>query len=135
MNYDNEMMHDMLMKPAVVGVFGGAVSAAAVVPWNLKVMGMPAPVGLGLVMGVASGVSASLNEVVYEKFLSESESELLYNSTRPIITGLATAGAARMVIGPTVGWVAMGQLFVLGAASEIGGSYVHDSLLGPAMDL
>jgi len=72
---------------------------------------------------------------VYEKFLSSSESELLYNSTRPVLTGLASVAAGRLVVGPSFGLAAAVPLFAMGVAAEVGGGYIHDNMLGPAMDL
>lgn len=131
---DNDQMHELIMKPLVVGGVGGVLSLA-LVPMDVKFLGVPAPVGLGLLMAGSSFVSAMANEAVYEAVLSENESELLYNSTAPVITGAATATAAWMVLGENASAYVLGEFFILGVASEVGGSYVHDSLLGPAMDL
>jgi hypothetical protein len=131
---DNDQMHELIMKPLVVGGVGGVLSLA-LVPMDVKFLGVPAPIGLGILMAGSSFVSSMANEAVYEAVLSENESELLYSSTAPVITGAATATAAWMVLGENASGYVLGEFFLLGVASEVGGSYVHDSLLGPAMDL
>ncbi len=130
---DNDQMHELIMKPLVVGGVGGVLSLA-LVPMDVKFLGVPAPVGLGLLMAGSSFVSAMANEAVYESLLPENESEFLYNSTAPVITGAATATAAWMVLGENATGYVLGEFFVLGLASEVGGAYIHDSILGPAMN-
>lgn len=130
----SESTHDLIIKPLTVGAVGG-VASLALVPMDLKFAGLPAPIGLGLVMSASSFVNAVVNETVYESLLSDNESELVYNSTAPVITGLATSAVAWGMLGDKASGYVLMEFFALGAVAEVGGDWIDSSLLGPALDL
>ena len=131
---DDETTREIFIKPAIVGATGTALSFA-VVPWNAKMMGMPAPLAMGLVMAASSCLSATTNEIVYENLMSESDSDLVYDSTAPLITGVVNMGAAWYLLGGHADTTALMEFFALGVVAEVGGGYIDEKLLGPALDL
>jgi hypothetical protein len=123
-----------LKHSALVGGTGMAMSFA-VVPWDAKFIGMPAPLAMGLVMGVSSLGSATVRDNVIENYLSENESELVENAVSPLITGGANMALAYAVLGKHASSKALMEFFAIGAFAEVGGTYLDDSLLGPALNL
>ena len=130
----SETTHDLVIKPLAVGAVGAGVSVM-LVPSSMTILGLPGPLGMGLVMAGSSFVNAVANETIYETLLSDNESELVYNATAPVITGSACVGAAYLMLGKNASSKVLLEFFALGAASEIVGGYVDESILGPAMDL
>lgn len=130
----SDTTRDLVIKPLAVGAAGGAMSIM-LVPSSLKILGMPGPVGMGLIMAGSSFVNAVANETIYETLLSDNESELVYNATAPVITGTACAGAAWLMLGEHADSKVLLEFFALGAASEILGGYIDEGLLAPAMNL
>jgi hypothetical protein len=131
---DSEQMHDLIYKPLTVGAVGGAMSIA-LIPMDFKIYGMPAPITLGGALALASWASAMSNEAIYENTMSNNESELVYNLTAPVVTGLASSGVVYMMLEGQASSKTLLEFFALGVAAEIGGGYVNESLLGPAMSL
>lgn len=118
---------------SIVGGTGFACSFA-LVGMDDQFLGMPAPISLAVTMAGASLVSKTLEDTVYES-LPENESDLLYSSTAPVLTGLGATGLAYMVLGKHLSTASTLQFFALGAISEIGGGYIDENILGPALNL
>ena len=112
----------------------GAVCSLALVGMDDSFLGLPAPVSLGLTMAGASLVSKTLEDTVYES-LPDNESDLLYSTTAPVLTGLGATGLAYMVLGKHLNNRAMMEFFALGVVAEVGGGYIDEKMLGPALDL
>jgi hypothetical protein len=123
---------NIIVQPAIVGVVG-AVGSLALVDSSLVMYGMPAPVALGLAIGGSSMVSATMKETVYDNVLKDSESDLLFTATTPVITGLSAVVLYRLAAGKLSKKSAM-QTFALGALSEITGAYIDDNMLGDAVN-
>jgi hypothetical protein len=123
-----------LTKTALVG--GSAcVFSLALVPFDVNFMGMPAPITIGLVAGASSYASSLASDTIYEAVLSESESDLLYSSTAPIVTGCATAAIGYASLGKHADSKSLGYMFALDVISVISGDYINDNMLGNAVDL
>ena len=121
-------IEEILYKPAIVGVTGGVLSLGLVSQGN-DIFGINANIALGAVMMAASMVSATTKEVVYEKVLGEDKSEMVYSSTAPVLTGLATVAAGYGIYGGRMTMGSAAYLFGLGLAAEIGGDYIADPIL------
>jgi hypothetical protein len=119
--------NELLMKPAVVGAAGGLMSLA-IVGTDSRIFGMQGNLGLGVVMGVASLVSSSSNEFVYDKILGDQQSDLVYSIQAPVVTGLGAVVAGYGAFGSKMTLLAASQLFGLGVAAEMGGSYVSEAI-------
>jgi hypothetical protein len=123
-----------LTKTALVG--GSAcVFSLALVPFDVKFMGLPAPITIGLVAGASSYASSLASDTIYEAVLPESESDLLYSATAPIVTGVGTSAIAYAALGKHADAKALAEFFALGALSEVSGGYINDNMLGAAVDL
>ncbi len=121
-------IEEIFYKPAIVGGTG-AVLSLGLVSTQGRLFGINANVSLGAVMMAASMVSATTKELVYEKALGQGQSNLVYSSTAPVITGLATVAAGYGIYGSEMTKEAAAILFGLGLAAEIGGDYVSDAIL------
>jgi hypothetical protein len=111
----------------------GAVASlgfSTVVSSNYKIIGMSAPIGLGVIAAGSSLVSSVLADTVYES-LPASESDLLYASTAPVLTGLSCMAGGSFLIGNADSY-GMAQLFVGGLLSEIVGVYIDEMIIMPA---
>jgi hypothetical protein len=87
-------------------------------------------------MGTASWVSAMTNEYVYENIMPDEEGDLVYNTTAPLITGVASIAAMYALIGSKhMDVEVITAAGLLGIAAEVGGGYVDERLLAPAMKL
>jgi len=121
-------IEEIFYKPAIVGATGGVLSLGLVSTQG-RLFGINANISLGAVMMAASMVSATTKELVYEKALGKGQSNLVYSSTAPVITGLATVVAGYGIFGSEMTKEAAALLFGLGVAAEIGGDYVSDAIL------
>jgi hypothetical protein len=125
-------VNDYLAKPAVVGA-SSALLFAMIVPSEHKVLGFSGPIGLGIVAAGGSVVSSVLADTVYEQ-LPESESDMLYATTAPVITGLSTMGAGVMMLGNSNAR-GMVELFGCGFLGEVMGAYVDEMVIKPALKI
>jgi hypothetical protein len=122
-------MNDYIYKPVAVGAVA-SLGFSTVVSSKYKVMGMSAPLGLGAIAAGSSLVSSVLADTVYES-LPASESDLVYASTAPVITGLSCMAGGSFLIGNADSY-GMAQLFVGGLLSEIVGVYIDEMIIMPA---
>jgi hypothetical protein len=126
-------MNDYIYKPAAVAAVAmGGFSTYVDSKYTLG--GMRAPVSLGLIAGGSSLVSSVLADTVYDS-LPANESDLLYGSTAPVITGLSTMAGGYWALGGAGGMTGMLQLFATGALSEVVGVYVDEMIIMPAVGI
>ena len=130
--FQNDMTTDLIRTPLSVAVVGGALSLS-MVPMSSKFFGLPAPLTLGLAMGAASVAAGMMKQTVLDTVLPNNESELIYNMTAPVLSGVTSLGIVYTIGGGNMPMKIMGEMFALGFFSEIAGAYVSDNVLGPAL--
>ena len=132
--FQNDMTTDLIRTPLSVAVVGGALSLS-MVSMNARFLGLPAPLSLGLSMGVASMAAGMMKQTVLDTVMPNNESELIYNMTAPVLSGASSLGIVYVVAGGKMPVKVMGEMFALGFFSEIAGMYVSDNVLGPALSM
>ena len=133
---DSPTLHTYLMGPVVKGVVAGAFASYYIggEVGKLPLMGIsvsPA-VLIGSSVAGASLVSALTHDMVLAKIKGNRYVDLEGRALSMALTGAASIAMGTAALGP-LDMKAMGELFALGAASEIAGSYAHDLIMSAMM--
>ena len=130
MSSTTSKVNTYVIHPIMVGAVGYGLSMVVLGSDNsstVNIMNMDiSPAVSCAVADVAGGVIAmELAKTSQMSELSASESMFI----TPVLTGMATVGVTRMMIGPTADYSAMMKIFGLGAGSEVAGSYLYNAVL------
>jgi hypothetical protein len=126
-----------LVKPALVGA-AAAVASRFLVGGDGKLPLLGMEWSPSTVIGVScagASIAAGLSHDYVLKMIkgqSVATQELEAKALAPVLSGLATVGAAYLTIGPVSDFRAGAELFAIGAGSEIAGSYAH-GMIQPMM--
>ena len=123
------------MAPLVKGVVAGAFASYYVGDvGKVPLFGMPVPASvlIGSSVAGASLVGALSHDMVLAKIKGNKYVDLEGRALSMVLTGGATVAAGVFSIGG-LDYKAMGELFALGAGSEIAGSYAHDTIMSAMM--
>ena len=132
---DSPAVHQYLMAPLVKGAVAGLFTSYYIGPvGKVSLMGMPvsASVLIGTSVAGASLVSALSHDMILAKIKGNKYYDLEGRTLSMLLTGGASVGVGVATLG-TLDVKAMGELFALGAASEIAGSYAHDMIMSAMM--
>ena len=111
------------MAPLVKGVVAGAFASYYIGPvGKVPLLGMPVPpsVLIGSSVAGASLVASLSHDMVLAKIKGNKYVDLEGKALSMVLTGAATVGAGVFSLG-SLDYKAMGELFAIGAGSEIAG--------------
>ena len=124
------------MGPVVKGVVAGAFASYYIggEVGKLPLMGIPVSpaVLIGSSVAGASLVSALSHDFVLAKIKGNRYVDLEGRALSMVLTGGATVAVGAYTLGP-IDYKAMGELFALGAASEVAGDYAHTMIMSAMM--
>ena len=123
------------MGPVVKGLVAGAFASFYIGPVGkvpLFGMGVSPSVLIGSSVAGASLVSALSHDFVLAKIKGNKYVDLEGKALSMVLTGGATVAVGAYTLGP-IDYKAMGELFALGAASEVAGDYAHSMIMSAMM--
>ena len=136
-NSDTVMKY--LMRPVICGavamlaskmVLGIDSSGGSLVFLNTSIS--PSSV-IGLSVVGATAASASVHDLVLSRVQSMNYAASTEKAIAPLLSGLFTIAAVRLSVGEFTDLRSITEVGVLGALSEISGTYLHDDIIMPAM--
>ena len=123
------------MAPLVKGVVAGAFASYYVGDvGKVPLFGMPVPpsVLIGTSVAGASLVGALSHDMVLAKIKGNRYVDLEGKALSMVLTGSSTIAVGMFSLG-ALDMKAMGELFALGAASEVAGDYAHSMIMSAMM--
>ena len=136
-NSDNIMKY--AMRPVICGavamlaskiVLGIDSSGGSLVFLNTSIS--PSRV-IGLSVVGATAASASVHDLVLSRVQSMNYAARTEKAIAPLLSGLFTIAAVRLSVGEFTDLRSIMEVAAVGALSEIGGTYLHDDIIMPAM--
>ncbi len=132
---DSPQFHTYVMAPLVKGAVAGAFASYYIgAVGKVPLLGMPVPpsVLIGSSVAGASLVAAMSHDMVLARIKGNKYVDLEGKALSMVLTGGATVAAGVFSLGP-LDMRAMGELFAIGAGSEIAGDYAHSMIMGAMM--
>lgn len=133
-----ESVAKIVTKPVMVG--GTAAAIVAITPGhrmiNVRGYNVPNWLAIGLIAGASSAVSSTA-EVAIEGLLPDGVREFTMMGSRAV-TPIATGGVVALgsaVLDGTASPQALLPLFVIGAASEVLGTYTYQNFVQPGVGM
>ena len=126
-------VNKFVIHPVMVGAVGYGLSMLVLGSDNATVSIYNMDISPAAAIGVSCAVADIAGGVIAMELAKTSQmSELSASESMfitPVLTGMATVGVTRMMIGATADYSAMGKIFGLGAGSEVAGSYLYNAVL------
>jgi hypothetical protein len=128
----SEPVQKFLIKPGVTALAAAGLTYALYGQGSIKVANitMPSYAAIGT-CAFAADIFAEVIDEQLKKSDQVREMVVLESGLiRPTMTGLGLLGSSAMLIGPQQGISAMAQVFAIGAAGQVLGSYTYDATNG-----
>ena len=126
------------MRPIICGLAGKLAGMAIGIDssgGSLEFLNMslsPSSV-IGISVAGATVAAAATHDVVLSRVQSMGYAASTEKAIAPILSGLFTVAAVRLTVGEYTNVRSIMEVGALGALSEIGGTFLHDDIIMPAM--
>jgi hypothetical protein len=128
----SESVQKFLIKPGVTAVAAAGLTYALYGQGSIKVANitMSSYAAIGTCVFAADILAEVIDEQLKKSEQLREMVDLESSLIRPTMTGLALLGSSAMLIAPQEDISAMVQVFAIGAAGQVVGSYVFDATNG-----